>query len=783
MSLFSFLLSLFMLSATPDSGVVEGRVVDEEGPVAGAVVIIHQSTLAATTDAEGYFRIVEVPAGNQELVVRFVGYKTAKVPIQIEPGGLTSKDVTMEMDVLGLEEVVVSANRYESNRQEAPVVVSVLGARLLRATQSLSLAEGLNFQPGLRVETNCQNCGFTQVRMNGLDGPYTQILVNSRPVFSSLISVYGLEQIPTYMIEKVEVVRSSGSALFGSNAIAGTINVITKEPVENTWQLNNNVSWIDGRIPEITSGFNGSFVSEDLRFGATLFGMMRDRRPLMPMEMVFTELVELQNRTIGLKSFFKPGKNTKVNLDLSLIDEFRRGGDRLDLRPEFTDITEQLDHDIFMGGLSVDQYLDGGKQKLSAYTSIQRTLRDSYYGGLGGERTAADSLLAANAYGNTEDFSLVSGLQWNYLRSAEHTFISGIEYQYNTTDDVIPGYNRSVDQAVRNTGLYGQWEWTVNDRLKLLTGARFDMSVVEGEYILGNIERNIDNDFGVFSPRFTFMYELKEGMQLRGGYARGFRAPQAFNEDLHISSAGGEPLFVIISEDLNKELSDAYTLSLNLSGSRKGTQYSALFEGFYTRLRNPFVLVNTGSQLPNGSIVEEVRNGEGALVAGLNTEFSLSPSRFWTLQSGMTWQQTRFDEEQVLFEPDNGSSEEVVSTRNFTRTPDYYGYFNVIRDTRSGWQFSASAVLTGAMDVPQIIQDSEQLVLTRSPFFADVTLKASYDWHLGDNLSLELSGGVQNVFNSFQDDFQVGPTRDSDYVYGPARPRTFFVGIKLGSAH
>ena len=772
-----------MFTTPPDFGVVEGVVVDDEGPLAGAVVMIGQTTLAVTTDTEGRFRLEEVPVGKQQLVVRFVGFKMAESEVSIEAGETANLTIKMEADVLGLEEVVVSANRYESNRKEAPVVVSVLGQKLMRATQSLSLAEGLNFQPGLRVETNCQNCGFTQVRMNGLEGPYTQILVNSRPVFSSLISVYGLEQIPTYMIEKVEVVRSGGSALFGSNAIAGTINVITKEPVENTWQLNNNLSWIDGRTPEVTTGFNGSFVTEDLRFGATLFGTKRDREPYDANGDGFTEMVELKNRTLGLKSYFKPGKNTKINLDFSLIDEFRRGGNRLQLRPEFTDITEQLDHDIIMGGLSIDQYLGNGKQKLSAYTSVQRTLRDSYYGGLGGERTAADSLLALNAYGDTRDVSLVSGLQWNYLPSAAHTIISGVEYQYNTTDDVIPGYGRRVDQAVKNTGLYGQWEWTVNEKLKFLTGARLDFSRVEGDYVLGNIERNIDNDFGVFSPRFTFMYKLNEAVQLRGGYARGFRAPQAFNEDLHISSAGGEPLFVIISEDLNKELSDAYTLSLNYAGSKNGSQYSALFEGFYTQLRNPFVLVNTGAQLPNGSIVEEVRNGEGAFVTGLNTEFSWSPSKFWTFQSGMTLQQSRFEEEQVLFEPENGNSEDQVATSDFTRTPNYYGYFNLIHDTRKDWQFSASTVLTGGMDVPQILQDTEQLVLTRSGFFADVTLKASYDWHIGKNLFLELSGGVQNLLNSFQDDFQVGPTRDSDYVYGPARPRSFFVGIKLGNAH
>lgn len=93
----------------------------------------------------------------------------------------------------------------------APTLVNVLDAKVFTTTNAVNLAQGLNFQPGVRVETNCQNCGFQQVRINGLDGPYTQILIDSRPIFSALSGVYGLEQIPANMIERVEVMRGGGS--------------------------------------------------------------------------------------------------------------------------------------------------------------------------------------------------------------------------------------------------------------------------------------------------------------------------------------------------------------------------------------------------------------------------------------------------------------------------------------------------------------------------------------------------------------------------------------------
>ena len=774
-------LSLFISYTLMAQAVVTGNVSDENGGLAGAVVLIRQTNLAAVTDQSGNFELKGVPLGEQTLEVRYVGYKTITQTVVVTANTPLELQLRLTPDALGLNDVVVSANRYETDRREAPVQVDVIGRKLLNATQSQNLADGLNFQTGVRVETNCQNCGFTQVRLNGLDGPYSQILVNSRPVFSALIGVYGLEMIPTYMIERVEVVKSGGSALYGSNAIAGTINIITREPVLNTWELRSNYASIDGRSIDWNNSANGSYVSNDLRFGISGFVTKRDREAFDANSDGFTEMVKLEAQTFGIKSFYKFGANTKLSLDLNYIDEFRRGGNALDLLPEFTDLTEQLQHNIFMAGFNLDHYLNDGNNKLSLYGSLQITDRDSYYGGLGGERTAADSLLAANAYGVTDDQSIITGLQWNNSTISNHVFTSGVEYQENTTDDRIPGYNRIVDQSVRNIGLYSQWEWTVNEQLKFLTGARYDISQVEGTYQLGAIERNIDNDFGVLSPRVTMLYNLNTNWQFRGGYARGFRAPQAFNEDLHIASAGGEPVFVLLSDGLEKETSDALTGSFSYTRASGTSQLTASVQGFYTRLNNPFVLVNTGSQLPNGSIVEEVRNGESAFVTGVNLEFNYAPNKKWTAQSGLTLQESRFDQEQILFEPDNPSEGELVSNARFMRTPNTYGFLNFTHTTNHHWEFSIANVITGPMLVPEILQSNGALVLRESDVFWDTTIKAAHHFHLGDNLYIEVSGGVQNLFDSFQSDFQTGPTRDSDYVYGPARPRTFFFGIKLSN--
>ena len=141
------------------------------------------------------------------------------------PSSPAESELDSLMDVFMLDQVVVTSSKSEVKRRESPSLVNVMTGKLLTTVGACSLADGLDFQPGVRVENDCQNCGFTQVRINGLDGHYSQILMNSRPVFSALTGVYGLEQIPANMIDRIEVMRGGGSALFGSSAIGGTINI------------------------------------------------------------------------------------------------------------------------------------------------------------------------------------------------------------------------------------------------------------------------------------------------------------------------------------------------------------------------------------------------------------------------------------------------------------------------------------------------------------------------------------------------------------------------------
>ncbi|WP_224483237.1 TonB-dependent receptor [Robertkochia aurantiaca] len=776
------LVGLRIISVTAQQVDFRGKVRSGGEPVPFATLIIYQEGAERVSQSgdDGSFQFESVDPGTYNLTIQAMGFRTLSREVSLADD--TYLEFEIQEDRLDLEEVVVTATRNLVSRKDSPVIVDIVGQSLLQANNSLAVADGLNFTPGVRVETNCQNCGFTQVRLNGLDGGYTQVLINSRAVFSALNSVYGLEQIPASIIERVEVVRSGGSALYGSNAIAGTINIITKDPILNSWEVDSYLASVRGDATDRLLNFNASLVGDDMKSGVTFYGMHRNRDAYDANGDGFTELVRLQNTTFGGKGYYKTGERSRLNFDVTVLDEYRRGGDRLDLAPHLTDITEELDHNTFMGGLSFEGQSRTEKVRWSVYSSAQHTDRQSYYGGLGGGRTEQDSTLALNAYGRTNDLSWLSGTQFTFKIGGRDVLTSGVEYNMTRTEDRIPGYDRIIDQETTALGSYVQYEWKPVKSFSALLGMRFDRVAVDGRYEVADIFRESDIQEFVMSPRITLSYAITDYLKFRGGYARGFRAPQAFNEDLHISSVGGEPQFVILSEDLNTEYSDAFTASFNYNETFGYWQTDALIEGFYTRLKDPFVLVSTGATLPNGSIVEEVRNGEGSRVYGMNFELGFSPSDRFSFQAGGTLQRAEYVEPQILFEPSTGEGV-PVTTDKFLRNPEFYGFTNISYTPFENIDVDLTGTYTGSMVVPRVINADGAIDLRRSSEFYDLNVKLSWHKDLSEHFHIIAYTGIKNFLNSYQDDFDSGPNRDSDYIYGPGIPRTFFVGLRFGSSH
>ncbi len=716
-------------------------------------ITINNTVIGTTTDATGHYYLKNLPTGTYTLKVSGVGYKSVEKEVVLESGKTIEVNFLTEESSLSLNEVVVSANRNETNRREASVVVGVVSPKTFAATNSVCIADGLNFQPGLRVENNCNNCGFTQVRINGLEGPYSQILIDSRPIFSALSGVYGLEQIPVNMIERVEVVRGGGSALYGSNAIAGTINIITKEALNNSFTAGYNYERIGGTASDNAINLNSSMVSDDNKAGMYLYGSYRNRLPYDHNNDGFSEVTKLLNHTMGMRSYYRLSSQSKLTLEYHNIHELRRGGNDFHLQPHQTDITEQVEHETNGGGIAYNWYSPDAKQKLNVYTSLQQVLRQSYYGA--GQNP--------DAYGNTDNLTSVTGAQYVYnfqnLLFMPSELTVGSEYQYDDLHDRMPGYGRDIKQTTRVAGFFLQNEWKNKD-MNILLGGRLD-------------KHNL-LDKAVFSPRVTLKYNFTPDLNWRGSYAAGFRAPQAFEEDLHLDAAGGVMKLIEIADDLRPEYSHSLSTSLDYYFKLGNTEVNLLAEGFYTRINDIFILTETGLS-PNGHIIVERQNGSGGQVSGINFEGKIAPSTRLQLQFGYTLQQSLYNEPEQWSDDIN-----VAPERRMLRTPNNYGYFSLSANLTRKLLINATGTYTGSMLAPHFAGYIATDRLETTPEFMDVNLKATYDLKL-NGISLQLSGGVKNIFNSYQKDLDVGPLRDAGYVYGPSIPRTVFISLKFSN--
>lgn len=433
---------------------IYGHVIEEvsEDDVPFASILILETGQGINADEYGKFQFNHLPEGEYTLKVQLIGYEPREQKVVVKNDYPTDIHVYMTVQGILTDEVVVSASRNAVKRSEAPVVVNILNTKLFERTNSTDLAKSLNYQSGLRVENNCQNCAFPQVRINGLEGPYSQILINSRPIVSALSGVYGLEQIPANMIDRIEVVRGGGSALFGANAVGGTINIITKEPIQNSFSASSTLSCLDGSSWEQVANANASLVSSEGTYGIALYESYRNRNPYDRDGDSFSEVGKLNSNTFGINAYYKPSHFSKLNIEYHTTNEFRRGGNKFDLEPFQSDITEQTKHIINSGGVSFDRYFNNYKHKMSIYGSVQHIDRNSYYG----------AQQNPNAYGKTDDITWVVGGMYvgnyNKVLFSPATFTAGVEYQTNSMHDVMIGYNRDMKQNVDIFGTFIQNE-------------------------------------------------------------------------------------------------------------------------------------------------------------------------------------------------------------------------------------------------------------------------------------------------------------------------------------
>ncbi|WP_010134240.1 TonB-dependent receptor [Ochrovirga pacifica] len=768
-TLIAILISLCCYTVYAQKSKLTGKVESNGIPVL-ATVNIKENNLTTGTEIDGTFAIATSP-GTKTLEISAIGYKTLELSVVLKEDQTLVKNIELKEDILGLNKVVVTATRGYLDRKKAPVIVTVTDAKVLEATQAISLSEGLNFQPGLRMETNCQNCGTSEVKMNGLNGSYSQILIDSRPIFSALNSVYGLDQIPANIIKQIEVVRGGGSALYGSNAIAGTINIITKDPLENSFSIGTNLALIDGKSEDKTLLFNGTVINKNLDTGIALFGMKRAREAFDYDNDGFTEITQLENTSFGLKAFTRPNDRKKITAEFNANNEFRRGGNQLNLLPFLSDVTEQIESTIVSGGLTYEYLTPSKKDNYSVYASTSFSKNKNFYGGLAGNQATESNIdESIEGYGNSEDITFVTGAQYAHkfdqFLNNTGTFTGGIEYKYNDIDDrkENPDFE-PILQTTHLIGVYAQQEWVVNNNLRILGGLRAD-------------KHNLVKENIILNPRANILYNIHENLRWRFSYAKGFRAPQIYGEDVHASLAAGEISRIRNDDDLKSETSHSLLTSLDWSKELSEGDFSLVTEAFYTQLNDAFALEQGPETAPGSKIFEWIRsNSSGAKVYGLNIETKYAPNKKWLAQAGATIQRALYDEKVAWSE-----EEQDQATREFNKTPNFYANFVITHAPIKEFQNNVSGVFTSPMHVQHLAGFISNDKLEKSPSFFELNWKSSYQFYLSNHQHtyLEVSAGIQNIFNAYQSDFDQGVDRDVSYIYGPQRPRTVFVGCKFG---
>ncbi|WP_341906795.1 TonB-dependent receptor [Fluviicola taffensis] len=658
-----------------------------------------------------------------------------------------------------IEEVTITGSRIAQSKKNSVISVSTLDQKLFRAISATSISDALKFSPGIRMETNCQTCNYTQVRMNGLGGSYSQILINGRPLFSSLMGLYGLEQIPTTIVDRIEVVNGGGSVLYGSNAIAGTINIITKHPETNFIEVSDKVSIIPKGPVEQVIQVNGALVSKSKKSGFLFSGMNKIRDGYDRNGDGFTEIPRINSSLLGINAFQNIGKSIELHADFWILHEQRQGGQLWNGDPQQADQSEFRNQITSIGQFSGNWKSRNKKWNIQAYTGYQKTNRHHYTG-----------LNHAEAWGKTNNVTLQSGLQFSYVQKigskSKSTLIGGVEHYYDAIQDEIRGYDYSIDQNITQVAGFLQDQFDLGEKWSFVAGVRTTKhSKVENLIV---------------TPRAAVLFKPNGQWQFRLAYGNGFKAPQVFETDMHIAFANGGISQIRVDKDLKSEKSHAYSAQVNWSRRRKKMLYSSELTLFHTQLLHSFVLNEIPSPDPSKTLLLRT-NGSNAEVSGLSESVRLRWDKYLQVDLNFTYQESLFTEAQQW-------SLEVEPIKAFLRTPNVYGSSTISIFPEGAWSGSVSCVYTGSMLVPhfagapELMQD--EIVHTKS--FWDLGIRAEHAIHIHQfEQTIRIGLGIQNVFDSYQSDFDTSKYRDSNFIYGPPKPRTVFVDLKwvIGGKH
>ncbi|MEM7672927.1 MAG: TonB-dependent receptor [Verrucomicrobiota bacterium] len=699
--------------------------------------------------------------------------------------------------------VVTTGTRSERLITEVPIKTNLLGKEAFQSAAVFELGQALELLNGARTEANCQNCGTAEIQLLGLPGNYNQILIDGLPLFTGVASVYGIDQVPTVFVDRIEIVKGGGSALYGPGAVTGVINLIPEEPFDSHSHLETTYRDIDG-----SGTYQGQlasyFVNSDNTLKGSLYGLYSDQASYDANDDGFTELVERDNQTVGTYLWWTPHEHSRLRFNYQYIGEERRGGDRLDIPNQFAQISEYLDTEYHWATLRWDHEMSDDFSMSFAVSGVSLS-RDSFYGGTGSEfieaddpnidpstqtfngvRGDADAPAGSDAakafalfgdqldgsgggsfnqFGDLSSDSLFVDLQFNYdlgkvANMGRHRLVFGIQYEReDLTDNNVNVAGQLInvlqEDDFENFGIYIQDEWQLSPKLEIVPGLRVDDT------------NTLDS--AVWSPRIAARLLASDELTLRANVSTGFLAPRVFSEDTHVDNLGGQPVDTVNVEDLQEERSSTIALGFDYRPKSLNGQFLTGFQIYFTELEDSFFIEEPGENptIENGRIKVERSNTDGTTVRGFEWDINYQVNDHWNITSGLAYSKTRYDEAQEIFDG--------VSSRRYNKTPDWSGLFQVNYDNDDLFDAYFALKWTGSMEVARNTTES----INESPEFTVIDLGLSKSWSLRGAMVLTLRAGVNNILDEYQEDLERGAERDSDYVYGPRYPRTYTFGARL----
>ncbi|MCU0420639.1 MAG: TonB-dependent receptor [Cyclobacteriaceae bacterium] len=692
-------LVMFGSSATSaQTGRITGRVTHPEGPAAFANVAVVGTSFGAVTTEDGRFVIDQVPFGKYTLSASAVGYQTATATIQHNQPE-TTVALFQEEDIHSLQEVVVTGTMREVSKMASPIPVEVYAPSLFRKNPTPNIFEALNQVNGLQPQMTCNVCNTGSIQINGLEGPYTMVLIDGMPIVSSLSTVYGLTGIPNSMVKRIEVVKGPASTLYGSEAVGGLINIITRDPATSArWQADVYGTSVGEVNTDLTGAFKVGRATSLLGVNHFRYDVKRDIN-----NDNFTD-VTLQNRiSVFNKWSFPVWKNKEASLAGRIFYEDRNAGEL-----QWNSGLRGSDH-IYGESIYTNRYeLIGtvplsARQDLSFDYSYNFHKQNSYYG---------------TTFYKADQHTGFAQVRWN-KEVGKHQLLIGLPYRYIFYDDNTPG--TATAQATNKPsvthlpGVFVQDEWAISPKVSLLGGLRYDYNNVHGSIV---------------TPRFSAKWAPSSSGVLRLTGGRGFRVVNLFTED-HAALSGARQ--VEIRSDLRPE--NSWNGNLNFTQTVAFGSGFVTFDasGFYTYFTNKIV----GDFLtdPNKIIYD---NLDGHAVSrGFTLNADASFDNGLKLIAGGTW----MDVYQMVNQDGNLTKVPQLLAPGFSGT----GSLSYTTPS-SRWAVDLTARVNGPMFMPVLPNDFRS---EKSPWVPLLNWQLTRHFHTA-HAHWEIYAGVKNLLNFIQ---------------------------------